>query len=200
MPQIFLTGLIVLFCTMVGLAAEQANPVDNFNTAGKMYENGKYQQAINEANQGIQQIRTKMAEQLKEIFPAPPSGWQAEEATVDVLPNIMMLSGISGRRMYRPSTGQGSVEIQILSQSPLHVLYSAAVMNSELAQLAGYKLQKVGAQTGLVKEEKNQTTLSMLLGTSVVNVESKHLEDNYKIALMFWERLDAAQIQNMFQF
>ena len=101
--------------------------------------------AIDYASQLIQQ---KKGEKLESMLPKPLDGWKAQEATSQAVGTAMMGGG-SAERSY--SKESSTVDIQIITDSPIMQGMMMMFSNPMLAASDGGKLQKIGRQKAIVK-------------------------------------------------
>jgi len=102
--------------------------------------------AIDYASQLIQQ---KKGEKLESMLPKPLDGWKAQEATSQAVGAAMMGGGLSAERSY--SKESSTVDIQIITDSPIMQGMMMMFSNPMLAASDGGKLQKIGRQKAIVK-------------------------------------------------
>jgi len=102
--------------------------------------------AIDYASQLIQQ---KKGEKLESMLPKPLDGWKAQEATSQAVGAAMMGGGLSAERSY--SKESSTVDIKMITDSPIMQGMMMMFSNPMLAASDGGKLQKIGRQKAIVK-------------------------------------------------
>lgn len=197
-PLSFIFALL-LFAPALAAGQQEIDPAASLKKAAELYEQGSYSQALEQANTAVSQIRQKMSEHYKDLFPPAPAGWQADEAKVATAEGLMSFTGSTAERAYRHLDGKSIVTMQILHQSPLGSMAAAAMANPSLAQTAGYKRIPMGEYTGLSKADQSSASLSLLKGATLVNVEARGSEDNEKTALSFMELVDWDKIRKQLE-
>jgi hypothetical protein len=84
----------------------------------KLYQRGRFGEAIGELHFAISQIRSRQVEEYKKLLPPPPESWKADEPTNTMVAPSLLGGGIKvSRRYHGPS--QEEVEVTIISQSPI---------------------------------------------------------------------------------
>jgi hypothetical protein len=125
------------------------------------YKDGNYSDAIENLDYAAQLIRQIRSENLEDLFPAPLSGWKAEEATSTALGASMFGGGISAEQHYRKASKR--IEISIVTDSP--ILQSMLMMfsNPIIASSSGGKLERINGQKAIVKyssaDEEGELTM-----------------------------------------
>ncbi len=84
----------------------------------KVYQQGRFGEAIGELHFAISQIRSRQVEEYKKLLPPPPKGWEADEPTSTMVTPSLLGGGIKASRMYH-GPSQEEVEVTIISQSPI---------------------------------------------------------------------------------
>ncbi len=146
-------GLVVVAILGTWTSAIGADEVsDTIKEALAAYEAGDYSGAASSLNFAIAQLQEKQASSLKDAFPEPLSGWQAEESTGNFAPAAFMGGGVSASRHYFSADTGKSVDIEIVTDSPL--LQSVMMfMNNPMMMTAepGSKPIKVDKYRGIQK-------------------------------------------------
>ncbi|MEA1964397.1 MAG: hypothetical protein U9O41_04620 [Candidatus Aerophobetes bacterium] len=149
-------------------------------TAKKLYEEGKYSQAVEELQFTIGQIQSLQVDQLKKALPEPLTGWKGEEAKGSIAPMGMLGGGgLSVSRYYYKEDSDESIHIEILGQSPLlqsimmyfqNPAFLASEPNSKLVRVDGKKAVEKFSPQGKEGE------LSLILeGKTIVRVEGSNI-------------------------
>lgn len=122
---------------------------DSINEALKYYKEGAYTDAVGSLNYASQLIQQKKGEKLESMLPKPLEGWTAQEATSQAVAAAMMGGGLSAEQSY--SKENSSVDIKIITDSPIMQGMMMMFSNPMLAASDGGKLQKIGRQKAIVK-------------------------------------------------
>jgi len=125
---------------------------DSINEALKAYEAGDYSGAMSSLNFATAQLQQKQSSSLMQVFPEPLPGWQAEESSGNFAPAAFMGGGVSASRHYFSDASGKSVNIEIVTDSPL--LQSVMMfMNNPMMMTAepGSKPIKVKNYKGIQK-------------------------------------------------
>lgn len=110
-------------------------------TATKHYKAGELSQAAAQLDYASTLIRQEKAEQVKQVFPAAPAGWQAEEAESEVAAAAMFGGGISASRAY--ANDDYRIKIELMMDSPMMQAFSMMVSNPSMIAMSGGKLTKI---------------------------------------------------------
>ncbi len=167
-----LVALQVLACTTLCPAAEKTaqapliknseagntgQPVQDdvlatIGQAVKQYKAGDLAGAASNMDYAAQLIRQKKSEKMKSLLPKPLAGWQAQEANAQAMGTAVFGGGVTVSRKY--TKGPATVEVEIVSDSP--VLQSVMMMlnNPMFAGAGGGTLEKIKGQRAIVKYNK----------------------------------------------
>lgn len=155
---------------LLGSAAAHADDVtDQIQEALKAYENKDLGTAAAALDAASSLIRQMKAESLGSLLPAPPAGWEAEEAQTagGVGP---IVGGIHAERSYHK--GEQSVKVAITGNSPL-LQMMAMVFNNPMAMGADNKLVIVDGRK--VIYNKSDNAYRVLVGNqALVEVSGEH--------------------------
>ncbi len=133
------------------IAVEETDDVlTTIDQAVKQYKSGDYAGAASNLDYASQLVRQKKSERMKSLLPEPFIGWEAKEASSQALGTAVFGGGVTVRRDYF-SKNNGSVSIEIVSDSP--VLQSIMMMlnNPMFAGASGGMLETIKAQRAIVK-------------------------------------------------
>lgn len=124
--------------------------------AVNQYKNGDYDGAASNLDYAAQLIRQKKSEALKEVFPEPFVGWEADSATSQATGTAVFGKNISVSRTYarKPS----AVTIDIVSDSPVMQSLIMMLNNPVIAGAGGAKIESFGIHKGIV--QYNETSRS----------------------------------------
>lgn len=142
-PCIILT-LIVLVDHSYG--DEVLTAVDE---AVSQYKKGDFDGAASNLDYAAQLIRQKKSEALKQVFPEPLAGWEAEPATSQATGTAAFGRSINVSRIYirKPST----ITIDIVSDSPVMQSLVMMLNNPVIAGAGGAKLETFSTHKGIVQ-------------------------------------------------
>jgi len=145
--------LLALMIVLVGSYRACADEVaDQIKEALELYQKGNYSEAVANLNFAVGQIQQKQAAGLKGVFPEPLQGWQAKDSSGDFAPAAFLGGGVSASRHYYVEDTDRSVDIEIVTDSPL--LQSVMMFFTNPAFTASQpdtKLVKIGGQKALQK-------------------------------------------------
>jgi len=122
---------------------------DSISEALEYYKEGAYTDAVGSLNYASQLIQQKKGEKLESMLPQPLDGWTAQEATSQAVGAAMMGGGLSAERSY--SKESSTVDIKMITDSPIMQGMMMMFSNPMLAASDGGKLQKIGRQKAIVK-------------------------------------------------
>jgi hypothetical protein len=151
--------------------------------AVSQYTKGDYDGAASNLDYAAQLIRQKKSEALKEVFPEPFVGWEAEIATSQATGTAVFGKNISVSRTYerKPST----VTIDIVSDSPVMQSLIMMLNNPVIAGAGGAKLESFGIHKGIVqyKEASRSGDVNIVIDDKfMVTVKGQQVEREELIA------------------
>ncbi len=187
----FLLVFLVLFLSAAsGVAAEnppaRAGDDDVLMTIGeavKQYRAGDYSGAVSNLDYASQLIRQKKSEKMKELLPAPLAGWQAEEATAQVMGTAVFGGALTVSREYKK--GSSSVSIEIVSDSPVLQQVMMMIKNPMFAGAGGGHLETIKGQRAIVKYDpkaRNGEVNIVVAGRFMVTVKGRQVSRDDLIA------------------
>lgn len=191
--------LAVVILGLMGMAGARADEIsDTIERAKTLYQQGKYSEASSELQFVVGQIQNLQAEQLKKLLPDPLPGWTAEEASASAAPMGIFGGGISVSKTYNKEDTGESIEIQIITQSPLlqtvmmwltNPMMLAAEPNAKLVRVKGEKaVEKFSAQD-------KEGELSLILeGKTLITVTGSEISDK-NILYKYMEKIDFGAIK-----
>jgi len=190
-------AVVVLLVVVLGLMWAQAVLADEISEtierAQELYLEGKYSEASSELQWAVNLIQNLQAEQLKKLLPDPLTGWEAEEATASIGAMGFFGGGLSVSRTYTKEDTRESIEIQILTESPLlqsmmmfltNPMMSAGQPDTKLVRIKGEKaVEKFSAQ-------RKDGELSVVLeGKTLITVNGQRITDK-EILHKYMEMID----------
>ncbi len=117
--------------------------------AVKQYRAGDYAGAVSNLDYASQLIRQKKSEKMKELLPPPLAGWQAGEATAQVMGTAVFGGALTVSRDYKKGASQ--VSIEIVSDSPVLQQVMMMIKNPMFAGAGGGHLETIKGQRAIVK-------------------------------------------------
>ncbi len=151
----------ILFCSLaLAIITSQVNADEVLMTvdeAVNQYNKGDYEGAASNLDYAAQLIRQKKSESLKEVFPAPFSGWEAEPPASQATGTTAFGRSINVSRTYvkKPSS---VVTIDIVSDSPVMQSLVMMLNNPVIAGAGGATLETFSTHKGIV--QYNETNRS----------------------------------------
>lgn len=163
--------LVLTFATFLQATAQADEIIDQIKEGLQLYEQGSYSEAVTALNFAVGQIQQKQAAGLKDVFPQPLSGWQAEESKGEFAPAAFMGGGISASRHYYVENQDKSVDIEIVTDSPL--LQSMMMLFTNPAFFAsqpGAKLVKIQGQKAIQKfsQQDREGEINIVIGSRML--------------------------------
>jgi hypothetical protein len=140
---------LILGVLLISTSGWADDVTDSIKEALEYYKEGAYTDAVGSLNYASQLIQQKKGEKLESMLPKPLDGWTAQEATSQAVGAAMMGGGLSAERSY--SKSNSTVDIQIITDSPIMQGMMMMFSNPMLAASDGGKLQKIGRQKAIVK-------------------------------------------------
>jgi hypothetical protein len=191
--------LLVVILGLMGMAGARADEVsDTIERAKKLYQEGKYSEASSELQFAVGQIQNLQAEQLKKLLPDALPGWIAEEASGSAAPMGLFAGGVTASRTYRKEDTGESIEVEILTESPLLQTVMMFLTNPMMAAgQPGTKLVRVKGEKALEKfslqDEEGELSL-ILEGKTLITVKGSEITDK-KILYTYMEKMDFEAIK-----
>jgi hypothetical protein len=141
---------VLLIALLFSPALAGADDVTDYINEGlEYYNNGENTSAVESLNLAVQLIQQMKGEGLESLLPEPLSGWTAQAANSQAAGAAMMGGGITASRQY--SKGSSSVDVQIITDSPMLQGMMMMFSNPMLATADGGKLEKINDQKAIVK-------------------------------------------------
>jgi len=137
-------------------AVDADEVTDTIEQAIKAYNEQAYTEAVEDLNYAVQLINQKKSGTLTQHLPEPMEGWTSDEPTSESVGTAMFGGGITARRTYRK--GDGSVEISIVSDSPILQGMMMMFSNPMFAASDGGKLERINRQKAIVKYDKKNNS------------------------------------------
>lgn len=147
-----LVAMLLLTATVQSVGADDVTTA--IEEALKAYQDGDHSTAVESLNYASQLIQQKKGEALKDYFPEPLNGWQAQEATSQAIGAAMMGGGLTASRTYRRE--DRSVTVQFVTDSPMLQPFMMMLANPMAAASNGGKLETIGGQKALVQYDASK--------------------------------------------
>ena len=193
MKKVAIVLLVVIFGLM-GLAGARADEIlGTIERARKLYQEKKFSEAVSELQFAVNQIQNLQGDALKKLLPDPLSGWTAEEASASTAAIGLFGGGVTANRSYRKEDTRESIEIEIVTQSPL--LQTLMTFLTNPAMLAGQpdaKLVRVKGEKAVEKfsAKGKKGELSLILeGKTLITVRGSKITDK-NILYKYIEKMD----------
>ena len=143
----FVLGVL---CSLVFAGVAYGDEVTDAISEGlQSYQGGKYSDAMASLNYASQLIGQKKGGDLQSFLPAPLSGWEASEATSQAAGAALFGGGVSAERRY--TKDPGSVNVQIVTDSPMLQGIMTMFSNPMLLGSDGGKLERIAGEKAIVK-------------------------------------------------
>jgi hypothetical protein len=147
-----IAGLIIFWCQIC--AADDDSVLSTIDEAVKQYQAGDYAGAASNLDYASQLVRQQKSENMKQLLPDPPPGWTAGEADAHAIGSAVLGGGVTVSRDYY--RGEATVNMEIVSDSP--VLQSVLMMinNPLFAGAGGGKLETLKNQKAIIKYDQGK--------------------------------------------
>jgi hypothetical protein len=188
---VVLLVVVLGFVWVQGALADEIS--DTIERAKELYLEGKYSEASSELQFAVNQIQNLQAEQLKKLMPDPLPEWTAEEASASAGAMGLFGGGVSVSRNYKKEDTRESIEIQIITESPL--LQSVMMFLTNPMMLAGQpdtKLVRIKGEKAIEKfsaQDKDGELSVVLEGKTLIAVKGRRITDK-EILHKYMEMID----------
>ena len=186
--------LVVSYLPIAVVAAEDKDDVlTTIDEAVKQYRAGDFAGAASNLDYASQLVRQKKSERMKDLLPEPLAGWQGKPANAQALGTAVFGGGVTVSRDY--TKGDGSVSIEIVSDSP--VLQSVMMMlnNPMFAGASGGSLKTIKGQRAIIKYDEGAHSGDInivVAGRFMVTVKGNRVDQNTLIG--YAEAIDFASL------
>jgi len=182
------------------LAAAADDVEDQIKLGLKLYQQGKYNQAAEELEFALAQLRQKKADSLTAVFPDAPSGWKALEPESKSAASGLLGGGISASRDYRQQGGKGRASIELMSDSPLiqslgmmlsNPMFMQGNRGARLVKVQGYKamLRKTGSQGAELQ--------ALVEGKVLLKVSASRCQQPDQVVLQLAKKIDMNKLKKI---
>jgi hypothetical protein len=151
MRSVFRLAVASSLFALSGGAALADEISDAMAKAQTAYTEGRLADAKRELDMASALIAQKNAERLKVLLPAAIDGWTAADGEAQAMGAAMMGGGIQVSRTYTKGDGT-TVQISILTDSPMMAMVMGMFANPQMAIMSGMKLDKAGEQQLLIDQ------------------------------------------------
>ncbi|MDY0041184.1 MAG: hypothetical protein RBS57_12800 [Desulforhabdus sp.] len=195
-------ALVLTLVASFHSAARADEIIDQIEEGLQLYEKGSYSEAVTTLNFAVGQIQQKQAAGLKNVFPEPLAGWQAEESKGEFAPAAFMGGGISASRRYYVENQDKSVNIEIVTDSPL--LQSVMLFFTNPAFFASQpdaKLVKIQGQKAIQKftREDREGEISIVVGSRMLVSIKGQAMDNPDDLLAYANAIDYKALEKFLE-
>lgn len=143
----FIVLQLAVFGAAFGASADEI--LDTVEEAVNQYTKGDYDGAANNLDFAAQLIRQKKSESLKEVFPDPLEGWEAQPPVSQATGTAVFGRSVSVNRTYRQNSSL--VTIDIVSDSPVMQSLTMMLNNPVIAGAGGARLETFSGHRGVVQ-------------------------------------------------
>ncbi len=186
--------IFILACLVLPAAADEV--IDSINEGLDAYKAKRFGEASDALQYAVALINEMKGEKIALVFPDAPAGWTKGEVETASLGGGMMGGGNSANCRYTEDGGEGSVEISIMSDSPMISAMSMMLSNPMMIRADGGKLKKFGGNKARLKYdagERSGEIGSIVMGI-LVQFEGRNIEQVLLEALaeaLDWATLNA---------
>ncbi len=191
LQSFFIFFLVCLPVAVPGFAAVEAPPsaaarddvLVTIAEAVRQYKAGDYAGAVSNLDYASQLIRQKKSEKMKELLPPPLAGWQAGDATAQVMGTAVFGGALTVSREYKK--GPSSVSIEIVSDSPVLQQVMMMIKNPMFAGAGGGHLETIKGQRAIVKyddQSRSGDVNIVVAGRFMVTVKGRQVTKDELVA------------------
>jgi hypothetical protein len=148
---LFAAASLLALSDGLALADEVTDALAKAQTA---YTEGRFADAKRELETATALVAQKNAERMKVLLPAALDGWTANDAEAQAVGAAMLGGGTALSRRYSKADGT-SVQINILTDSPLMAMAMTFMSNPQMAVMSGMKVDQAGQQQLLIAQDGN---------------------------------------------
>lgn len=148
------TSVVAFVMASSAQAAFADDVTDSINEALKAYAEKSYSEAVEDLNYAVQLINQKKSGALTQFLPKALDGWSADTASSEAVGAAMFGGAITAKREY--TKGESTIEITIVSDSPVLQGMMMMFSNPMFAASGGGKLERIKRQKAIVKYNKKE--------------------------------------------
>lgn len=165
------------------LHAESDDVLTTIDQAVKQYNEGDFAGAASNLDYAAQLVRQKKSEKMKELLPKPLEGWEAGEGTSQAMGTAIFGGGVTVGRRY--TKGTSTVNVEIVSDSPVLQSVLMILNNPIFAGAGGGNLETIKGQRAIVKynsENRSGDINIVVAGRFMVTLTGHQVERSDLIA------------------
>jgi hypothetical protein len=147
-----IAGQLALSVAVMSTPLLADDVTDSIQEATEAYESGDIAAAVDSLNYAVQLLQQKKGASLAELLPEPLDGWSADAAESASVGAAMFGGGLTAERSYRKD--KSSVDIQIVTDSPMLQGMMAMFSNPMFASSSGGKMTKINKQKVILKYDE----------------------------------------------
>ncbi len=136
---------LFLFLSTFGFADDIE---DSIKEGLDFYKKGQYKESVDSLNYATQLIQQQLATKLEDFLPKPLSGWKIKKTTSQGVGGAMFGGGAAAENYY--TKGDSSMDVQIITNSPIISGVAMMMSNPMFATADGGKLTKIKGQKGII--------------------------------------------------
>ena len=167
---------------LVPLAARADSFADQLDQARKDYEQGDLSTAISDLEFATQELRGKLNTAYLATFPPAPAGWTAQDEKPEESAAASPIAGNMLKRTYRATTGEATIEAQLMTGGGFLQGLAAMFMNpAMLAAQPGAKRVRIGKDNAVVTYDPTDRTAKLMLdvgGKVTLMLDGKDLDNS----------------------
>jgi len=157
-----LSRSLLLFGSIAVLSADEIQQAIDEGTAA--FEAGEFSEAAGQFDLASQLLREKSGGVVAEAFPEAMDGWEADgEPNVEALAAGFMGGMTTASQSYTETNGSGSINMQIVTDSPMIGQLSMFLSNPAMVRQMGQKIVNVGDGKGIVEFQNGSGTLTQII-------------------------------------
>ena len=144
----------MLLVAVIALPAAADEIAKNIQEGLDAYNGKRYGEAADALEYALALLGEMKGEKIAVVFPAAPAGWSKGEVETTSLGSGMMGGGNTANCRYTENSGKGSVDISIMSDSPMISAMSVMLSNPMMMRADGGKLKKYGGNKSRLKYDE----------------------------------------------
>jgi hypothetical protein len=197
MKMMKIAAVVLGLSLLIPFAALADETGDALEQGLKFYKEGKLTKAIGELEFALAQLKQQKAEAMQKLLPEPPDGWKSVKGKSTAAGGGFLAGGVSASRTYREAQGRGSVEIQIISDSPMIGGMATMLSNPAFMQSSqGAKLIRFQGQKAMVTSKvDNRAELQTLINNKMLfKVSVNRVKGAAEVAKKFGKMVDLEKL------
>lgn len=172
------TAAVLAAALLLGTVSAWADEIlDEIDAAIQAYKEQDYRGALEGLRFATAKIQKRLDEAHRKLLPEPLPGWSADPPEVQSAAMALMGGGTTLKRAY--SKDGATVEIEIVANSPMIAMMSAALQNPALLAGDGAEPYRFKRLRGIRKVQGEETEISLLMGGQVlITLRGRGLPDD----------------------